>query len=176
MVWQIQYDHKESTIFSQETIIKADNCYPPLELVHATVVDLPSYDDYNKDTTRKGTQKTLHVSHPWPQPAESQSESIKQLTYSCRSMQWNWRIYGHSTGPGGGGLSTLNYHKYILKEMNVNNMYRKCNGLSEMIQHTTVGCKILAPMEYLLRHIQLARIVHQKLSTKNNFTEDDSLY
>jgi hypothetical protein len=132
--------------------------------VHATVADLPSDKDYSKDTTWKGTQTALHISHPWPQPAESPSESIKQLTYSWGSTQWNWRVYGQSTWQG--GLNTLNYCKYILKELNVGAMYRKCNEVSEMIQCITIGCRILVTMEYLLRHIQLARIVHQKLATQ----------
>ena len=45
-----------------------------------------------------------------------------------------------------------------------------------MMQHITAGCKILAPKEYLLRHDQLARTVHQKLSTKNDLNEDHSPY
>lgn len=55
-------------------------------------------------------------------------------------------------------------------------MYRKCNEVSEKIQHIAVGCKILAPMDYLLMYDHLLQIVHQKLATKYSFTDDYSPY
>jgi hypothetical protein len=55
-------------------------------------------------------------------------------------------------------------------------MCTEYNEVLETTQHISAGCKNLAPKECLLRHNQLARTVHHKLATKNNFTEDDSAY
>jgi hypothetical protein len=52
-----QYFWKKCDSFLHQAVIKADDCYTPLYLMHATGAGLPSDDDSNKGTTRKWAQK-----------------------------------------------------------------------------------------------------------------------
>jgi hypothetical protein len=55
---------------------------------------------------------------------------------------------------------------HVLKEPKINDTCRKCNEVSETVQGITTECQILAPTECVLRHDQLARLVHQNPATR----------
>jgi hypothetical protein len=55
---------------------------------------------------------------------------------------------------------------HILKEPNINDACRKYNEVSGTMQDISAGYQVLAPMECVLRHDQLARFVYQNPATK----------
>ena len=61
-------------------------------------------------------------------------------------------------------ISTRNHQRYIQKLNIPTDMCRKCHIASETIEHVLNGCKLLANSEYLTRHNQVAKIVHQELA------------
>jgi hypothetical protein len=69
-----------------------------------------------------------------------------------------------------------NYKKYILKQPNIDKMCRRCGREPEMIQHITEACEQLAPTEYLKRHDEVAKVMHQKLTEAAELTEDKCPY
>jgi hypothetical protein len=62
-----------------------------------------------------------------------------------------------------GILPTRNYQKHIIKKADEKDECRKCGEEGETIEHIISGCKIMAK-EYLLRHNNVAKVVHQELA------------
>ncbi|KAA5618058.1 hypothetical protein F3H11_34520 [Pseudomonas aeruginosa] len=65
---------------------------------------------------------------------------------------------------------TNNYRKYILKDGTVD-ICRACHRPGESIRHIVSGCSRFANGEYLHRHNQVARIIHQQLALKYGFLD-----
>lgn len=62
-------------------------------------------------------------------------------------------------------IHTKNYVKHIIKDGTVkNDRCCRCCLKPETIQHVTSGCEALAGTDYLQRHDQVAKIVHEELS------------
>ena len=59
-------------------------------------------------------------------------------------------------------IPTRNYKKYILKQLNIDEMCRRCGKESETIRHITAACEHLASTEYVKKHDGLAKVIHQK--------------
>lgn len=62
-------------------------------------------------------------------------------------------------------VKTNNYRRYVIKDGTVD-ICRACHLPGETIRHITSGCSSLANTEYLHRHNQAARILHQELALK----------
>lgn len=74
-------------------------------------------------------------------------------------------------------IATKNYKKHIIKDKSVlNDMCRLCHNEIENIQHITSGCMKMAGQEYLERHNQIAKIIHQRLAKKFNFIQETVPY
>ena len=73
-------------------------------------------------------------------------------------------------------LLTRNYKKYILNQPITDELCRRCGKVSETIQHITAASEQLAPIEYVKRHVVLAKVIHQKLAEAAELTEDKSPY
>lgn len=58
-------------------------------------------------------------------------------------------------------IPTLTYKKHILKENVKSVKCRICDRTPETIEHILNGCTILAPNEYMRRHNNVAKIIHQ---------------
>ena len=69
-----------------------------------------------------------------------------------------------------------NYKKYILKQLNIDEMCRRCGKESETIQHIIAACEQLAPTEYVKRLDGPAKVIHQKLAEAADLIEDKSPY
>ncbi|KAA5659599.1 hypothetical protein F3G64_34350, partial [Pseudomonas aeruginosa] len=67
-------------------------------------------------------------------------------------------------------IMTNNYRKYILKDGTVD-ICRACHRPGESIRHIVSGCSRFANGEYLHRHNQVARIIHQQLALKYGFLD-----
>ncbi|XP_066902984.1 uncharacterized protein [Halyomorpha halys] len=68
------------------------------------------------------------------------------------------------------------YRKHVLKDATTPDKCRSCSVTLESIQHITGGCGVLAGTEYLQRHKNVAKILHQALAVKFNLIEDKSPY
>ena len=71
-------------------------------------------------------------------------------------------------------ILTRNYKKYILKQSDTEELCRRCGKESETIQHITAAWEQLPPTEYVKRHDELAKIVHQKLAETAELIDDKS--
>uniref|UniRef100_H3AA24 Reverse transcriptase domain-containing protein n=1 Tax=Latimeria chalumnae TaxID=7897 RepID=H3AA24_LATCH len=64
-------------------------------------------------------------------------------------------------------VATNNYQKYILME-NISNKCCFCGTITESIQHTIDGCPVLSYSEYLHRHNNITKIIHQQFAKDTN--------
>jgi hypothetical protein len=55
-------------------------------------------------------------------------------------------------------------------------MCRRCGKEPETIQHITAACEQLAPTEYIKRHDEVAKVIHQKLAAAAELIEDKCPY
>uniref|UniRef100_H3A9J0 Reverse transcriptase n=1 Tax=Latimeria chalumnae TaxID=7897 RepID=H3A9J0_LATCH len=72
-------------------------------------------------------------------------------------------------------VATNNYRKYIINE-NVPDKCRFCGTTNERIQHITNGCPVLSYTEYLQRHNNVAKIIHQQLGKDRGLLAEETPY
>ena len=72
-------------------------------------------------------------------------------------------------------ILTNNYRRYIMKDGTVD-VCRACHRPGESIRHIISGCSRLANGEYLHRHNQVARIIHQQLALKYQLVDSEVPY
>lgn len=72
-------------------------------------------------------------------------------------------------------MLTNNYRKYIMKDGTVD-ICRACHRPGESIRHIISGCSRLANGEYLHRHNQVAKIIHQQLALKYKLVDSEVPY
>lgn len=65
-------------------------------------------------------------------------------------------------------VSTRYYCRHILKQNIPTDMCRICGERPETIQHIISGCSVIAPKEYINRHNNIAKVVHNHLCHQNN--------
>lgn len=64
-------------------------------------------------------------------------------------------------------IGTNNYKCYVVKNPNItNNMYRKCLGELETIQHITSEYHAPVQGNYIHHHNQVTNIIHQEVTIK----------
>jgi hypothetical protein len=73
-------------------------------------------------------------------------------------------------------MLTRNYMKYILKQPDIDEQFRRCGKEPETIQHITAACEQLARTEYVKRHDSVAKVIHQKLAEAAELIADKSPY
>jgi hypothetical protein len=73
-------------------------------------------------------------------------------------------------------IATKNYRKYILKEKLENDKCRKCKVQAETTEHVISGCTAITNTDYLRRHDNVAKIIHQQLAEKYNLLGDHVPY
>lgn len=73
-------------------------------------------------------------------------------------------------------IATRNYKKYILKETLENDKCRRCGTHNETIEHIISGCTTLAHSDYLQRHNNVAKIIHQQLALNFKLLESYTPY
>lgn len=72
-------------------------------------------------------------------------------------------------------VSTRAYRKHILGQ-DIDSNCRLCKQTSESIQHVCCGCPSLAQTDYLQRHNNVAKVVHQALAKRYGLTEVEKPY
>uniref|UniRef100_H3AA26 Reverse transcriptase n=1 Tax=Latimeria chalumnae TaxID=7897 RepID=H3AA26_LATCH len=70
-------------------------------------------------------------------------------------------------------VATNNYQKYILME-NISNKCCFCGTITESIQHTIDGCPVLSYSEYLHRHNNITKIIHQQFAKDNGLFREET--
>ena len=63
-----------------------------------------------------------------------------------------------------------------LEQPNTDELCRRCGKEPETIQHIAAACEQLAPTEYVKRHDEVAKVIHQKLAEAAELAEDKSPY
>jgi hypothetical protein len=61
-------------------------------------------------------------------------------------------------------IPVKNYRKFILKEDLQDDICRRCGKVPETIEHITASCTSLANMQYLHRHNNVAKMIHQQIA------------
>nr|CAI5839441.1 unnamed protein product [Callosobruchus analis] len=117
--------------------------------------------------------KTLHGKYP----AELSQSHVDKNS----SLMWLTSGYlypeteGFITAIQDGVIRTRNYEKHILK-LSHEDHCRRCKGPGETIEHISAGCPALAETEYLGRHNEVSKIIHQQLAHKYNLCKDSTPY
>ena len=99
-------------------------------------------------------------------------------------MSTKWLKYAELTGETEGFMMaiqdrvipTRNHQKYIQKLNIPSDKCRMCHMESETIEHILNGCKVLSNTEYLCRHNQVAKIVHQDLAIRYGLLNEQLPY
>jgi len=102
--------------------------------------------------------KALHGRHPYElKPTICRHGSLKQMADKRGSVRRN---RGVLTAIQDQVILTRNYKKYILKQPNTDEVYRRRGKESETIQNITAVCEQLARTEYVKRHDGVAKVIH----------------
>ena len=72
-------------------------------------------------------------------------------------------------------IKTNNYRRYIMRD-GTTDVCRACHQPGESLRHIVSGCSRLANGEYLHRHNQVARIIHQQLALKYRLVDAEVPY
>ncbi|CAB3382611.1 Hypothetical predicted protein [Cloeon dipterum] len=72
-------------------------------------------------------------------------------------------------------ISTRGYQRHVMHQ-DVSDRCRLCRVQNESIQHVCGGCSVLAPREYLERHNNVAKVVHQALAKNLKLQEEEQPY
>lgn len=137
--------------------------YNPLEYIIST--------DTKKENWKK---KTLHGKHPHniTQPHIDQEASN---TWLRRGNVYS-ETEGFMVAIQDQTINTRYYSKHIIKNPNTTtDQCRLCKQQLETIDHITSGCSILANTEYIRRHDNIAKIIHQQLAIQHKLTQQHNM-
>ena len=134
--------------------------------------ELTTDEQYNNKVKRQWSQKALHGRnlHDLSQQHADIEASNKWLT----SANLFAETEGFVPTIQDQVILTRNYKKYILKQPNTDELFRRYGKESERIQHITVTCEQLASTEYAKRDDGVAKVIHQKLAEEAELIEDKS--
>lgn len=161
---QIFFHNKSHSSPLHKSILNTDNHLTPLNLKNEVPQTTTNINKIHLNRKVEiWAQKELHGRHlnDLNQPYVDKIASNKWLSLG--------EIYAETEGfmiaIQDQVIHTKNYAKYIIKDCNTtDDKCRRCFQAPETIQHIISGCKLLANTEYLNRHNQVAKIIHQKLA------------
>jgi hypothetical protein len=130
---QTYFLNKQATLPLHAAVVKLNDSYSPLDLLHANENELTTEEEYNNKVKRHWSQKVLHSRHPYDliQQYVDIEASNKRLT----SVDLFTETEGFLTAIQEQVILTSNYKKYILKQPNTDELCRTCGKESETIQH-----------------------------------------
>jgi Reverse transcriptase (RNA-dependent DNA polymerase) len=73
-------------------------------------------------------------------------------------------------------VPTRGYQRHIIGDTSVLDVCRLCKRPGESIQHVLAGCPVLSLTDYLVRHNEAAKVVHQALARRSGFVEREVPY
>jgi hypothetical protein len=130
-------------------VVKADDRYAPLDIFRANENELATGKEYTNKVKRQWSQKALHGRNPY---------DLSQQYIDIASNKWLTsadlfaETEGFLTAIQDQVILKRNYKKYILEQLNFDELCRRCGKESEKIQHITAACEQLAPTEYVKIH------------------------
>lgn len=162
---------RNSTSLICKTIVEADINYTPLKL---TLDNQDSNENFEETLKNDWLGKALHGTHPneLKQPHLNEEVSNAWLT---RGQLFS-ETEGFFMAIQDRVIATKNYRKVILKENMSNDLCRKCARSSETIEHVIGGCQNLANHDYLKRHNNVSKIIHQELAKKFGLVDENLPY
>jgi hypothetical protein len=143
---QTYFLNKQASSPLHDSVVKVDDRYTPLDLLHTNENEMATDEEYNNRDKRQWSQKALHDRHPrdLSQQHVDMEASNKWLT----SADLFAETEGFLTAIQDQVILTRNYKKYILKQPNTDELCRRCGREPETIQHITAACEQLASTEY----------------------------
>jgi len=144
-----------------------------LDLFHANENELATDEEYTNKVKRQWSQKALHGRHPYDLKQHVDIEASNKWLTSADLFA---ETQGFLTTIQDQVILTRNYKKYILKQLNIDELCGRCGKESKTIQHIIAAYEQLAPTEYLKRHDGLVKIIHQKLAEAAELIEEKSPY
>ncbi|KAI5731489.1 hypothetical protein M8J77_010820 [Diaphorina citri] len=134
-----------------------------------------TYEERFSDNTRFVNQaieswknKSLHGKYP-QLIDEVHINKEKSIAYLRRGELYP-ETEGFITAIQDSVIATKNHQKYIFKSIS-DDKCRLCKEKSETIEHVIGSCSILANIEYLNRHNQVAKIIYSQLAVQNKILQ-----
>lgn len=155
---------------SMVAICAQDQGYTPLKLLQ---------EDYNptfrkpQDRIEQWRSKELHGR--FATALRSDNIDMKRSTEWLRTAGLFGETEGFVLAIQDQVVATNNYRRHIMKE-NICDKCRLCKKTTESIQHICNGCSELAQTEYLQRHNNVAKIIHQALARESDLIKENMPY
>ncbi|XP_052738597.1 uncharacterized protein LOC112058219 [Bicyclus anynana] len=140
-------------------VIASDKGFTPLSLANSEWQKPVVQSISDRETVWKGKElhgrffKALH------EPHVSKKASVQWLRFGDLFGETEGFVFAIQDQV----VKTRNYRKYILKD-GTHDICRACRHPGESLRHVFSGCSALANTEYLHRHNQAAKILHQELA------------
>jgi len=113
-------------------VVKADDSCAPLDLVRENANELPTDEKYNDKVKRQWSQKALHGRHPYD--LSQKYVDIEAPNKWLTNADLFAEAEGFLTAIQDQVILTRNYKKYILKQPDTEELWRRCRKESETIQ------------------------------------------
>ncbi|XP_036318615.1 uncharacterized protein LOC118742499 [Rhagoletis pomonella] len=169
---RLYFHNQENSLL--QTVCKADLKYSPLNLSEFSAIELISGTQHIQSLMQDWKMKAVHGRYPHAldAPEVDNAASNEWLIHSG--------IYAETEGfmiaIQDQVIATRNYSKYIMRASVENDLCRRCQKQTETIHHITGACVTLAATEYLTRHNQVAKIVHQSLAIQHKLVTEELPY
>lgn len=155
---------------SMTAICAQDHGYTPLKLLQEN--HNPSFPKC-EDRIEQWKSKELHGR--FATALRSNAIDMKRSTEWLRTAGLFGETEGFVLAIQDQVVTTNNYRRYIMKE-NISDMCRLCKKATESIQHICSGCSQLAQTDYLQRHNNVAKIIHQALAKRLDLLKESLPY
>ena len=157
------YFHNKSEEHQMFKIIcKMDKNITPLNLLTGPTEQVGA--DVKTTLIRSWKQKELHGTHI-NQLSAKDIDKVKSNLWLKQGSLFPETV-GFMMAIQDRVIGTRNYRKYITKEKIENDRCRKCRTHTESIEHIIGGCPTIANTDYLHRHNNVGKIIHQELARK----------
>lgn len=167
------YFARQNTALHQ-AVKKSDNKYTPLDLLHDGGGDFETDLAHVQRRKQEWLSKPLHGRHAniLGQPCIDVKASNGWLERADIFAETE----GFMVAIQDQVIATKNYLKYIVRADLESDQCRRCRQQPETIQHITGACQTLVATEYLARHNQVAKIVHQSLARQHGLLSEELPY
>lgn len=162
---------KNKNLPLHQAISRIDKNYSPLNLSGAQP---EMRSDYLKQLKAEWEEKILHGRFASALQSEY-VDSKASITYLMKG-KLDLETEGAISAIQDQVAPTRNRTKYILKQDIPSDKCRVCDEKTETIQHIVAGCSFIAPREYLNRHNDVAKIIHQALGIKAKLIKETTPY
>ncbi|XP_054157466.1 uncharacterized protein LOC128955815 [Oppia nitens] len=170
------YNETEKGVYSERNQYETDNGY---------IKALENGDIYNNNEHQIEIQNEKERINTWAsKELHGRYRAELNQTHVDEEMSTKWLKYAGLHGETEGFMMaiqdrvipTRNHQKYIQKLNIPTDKCRMCHMESETIEHILNGCKVLTNTEYLSRHNQVAKIIHQELAIRFGLTKEPLPY